>query len=220
MTRYSSIEEVNAVLIELEEHERTVSTDKAYGEKHSGIEKPPTRTSGSISVDGQNLVNGILEENGGGHEGIPDSDTNSESSTIDPEGHEEEEDLDEENHDDVGDSEDDYDDGEGIEDDDDEEVHFRQRVIEMDPLEEAEFEKELKALMQVRCWDLLFVTVLVAFSFACNYNIEGRQFQVCINLRGTDKCYDTLTCKFSYSIVYGPWRTFANFSSFRKCGES
>ncbi|KAG5557470.1 hypothetical protein RHGRI_007643 [Rhododendron griersonianum] len=149
MTRYSSVEEVNAVLIELEEHERTASTDKAYSEKHSDIEKlPSSATSGSISVNGQNLVNGILEENGGGHEGIPDSDTNSESSTIDPEGHDEEEDLDEENHDDVGDSEDDYDDGDGIEDDEDEEVHFRQRVIEMDPLEEAEFEKELKALMQ------------------------------------------------------------------------
>ncbi|KAF5959498.1 hypothetical protein HYC85_000707 [Camellia sinensis] len=44
MTRYSSIEEVNAVLIELEEHERTVLTDKANSEKHSDTEKPPSRS--------------------------------------------------------------------------------------------------------------------------------------------------------------------------------
>ncbi|KAL6980419.1 Regulator of nonsense transcripts upf2 [Sarracenia purpurea var. burkii] len=148
MNRYSSIEEVNAVLTELDEHERTVSSEKANSEKHSDTEKPPSRsTSGSTSVNGQGLANGT-EENGGVHEAMVDSDTDSSSSTIDPEGHDDEEDLDEENHEDACDSEDDYDDGGVLASDEDEEVHVRQRVIEVDPQEEAEFEKEFRALMQ------------------------------------------------------------------------
>uniref|UniRef100_A0A5B6Z5R2 Putative regulator of nonsense transcripts UPF2 isoform X2 n=1 Tax=Davidia involucrata TaxID=16924 RepID=A0A5B6Z5R2_DAVIN len=148
MTRYSSIEEVNAALIELEEHERTVSTDKANSEKHSDTEKPPSRsTSGSISVNGQSLVNGI-EENGGAHEeGIGDSDSDSGSGTFDPERHDDEEELDEVNHDDGCDSDDDYDDGGGPASDDDE-IHVRQKVTEVDPQEEADFDRELRALMQ------------------------------------------------------------------------
>lgn len=148
MTRYSSIEEVNAVLIELEEHERTVLTDKANSEKHSDTEKPPSRsTSGSVSVNGQNHENGI-EGNGGVHEAMADSDSDSGSGTLDPEGHEDEEDLDEENHDDACDSDDDYDDAGGPASDEDEEVHVRQKVTHMDPQEEAEFDKEFRALMQ------------------------------------------------------------------------
>ncbi|KAL7228758.1 hypothetical protein ACSBR2_007452 [Camellia fascicularis] len=148
MTRYSSIEEVNAVLIELEEHERTVLTDKANSEKHSDTEKPPSRsTSGSVSVNGQNHENGI-EGNGGVHEAMADSDSDSGSGTLDPEGHEDEEDLDEENHDDACDSDDDYDDAGGPASDEDEEVRVRQKVTHMDPQEEAEFDKEFRALMQ------------------------------------------------------------------------
>lgn len=148
MTRYSSIEEVNAVLIELEEHEHTVLTDKANSEKHSDTEKPPSRsTSGSVSVNGQNHENGI-EGNGGVHEAMADSDSDSGSGTLDPEGHEDEEDLDEENHDDACDSDDDYDDAGGPASDEDEEVRVRQKVTHMDPQEEAEFDKEFRALMQ------------------------------------------------------------------------
>ncbi|KAA8525750.1 hypothetical protein F0562_007599 [Nyssa sinensis] len=149
MTRYSSVEEVNAALIELEEHERTVSTDKANSEKHSDTDKPPSRsTSGSISVNGQNLVNGI-EENGGAHEEVVgDSDSDSGSGTFDPEGNDDEEELDEENHDGGCDSDDDYDGGGGPASDDDDEIHVRQKVTEIDPQEEADFERELRALMQ------------------------------------------------------------------------
>ncbi|XP_059628243.1 regulator of nonsense transcripts UPF2 [Cornus florida] len=150
MARYSSIEEVNMALIELEEHERTVSTDKANSEKHSDTEKPPSRsTSGSISINGQNLANGI-EENGGVHEVIVDrdSDSDSGSGTIDPDGHDDEEELDEDNRDDGSDSEDDYDDGGGPASDDDDEVHVRQKVTQVDPQEEADFDRELRALMQ------------------------------------------------------------------------
>ncbi|KAJ4845899.1 Regulator of nonsense transcripts upf2 [Turnera subulata] len=147
MTRYSSIEEVNAALVEHEENERTVSTDKANSEKHSDSEKPSRKAASAKSANGQRNVNGN-EENGGLHEEIGDSDTDSGSGTIDQEGRDEE-DLDEENHGDDCDSEDDDDDdGGGAASDEDDEVHVRQKVAEVDPQEAANFEQELRAVMQ------------------------------------------------------------------------
>lgn len=149
MTRYSSIEEVNAALIELEEHEHAVSTDKANNEKHSDTENPPIRTtSDSVSANGRSILNGA-GENGQAHEDIGDSDSDSGSGSIEPGGHDDE-DLDEENHDGGCDSEDeDDDDGGGPASDDDDEVRVRQKVAEVDPLEEASFEQELRAVLQV-----------------------------------------------------------------------
>lgn len=148
MTRHSSIEEVNAALTELEEHERNVSTDKANTEKHSDTEKPSRRpTSNTISANGQSAVRGT-EENGRLHEDIGDSDSDSGSGTIDPDGHDEE-DLDEGNHDEECDNEDEDDDeGGGPASDEDDEVHFRQKAAEVDPEELANFEQELRAVVQ------------------------------------------------------------------------
>jgi regulator of nonsense transcripts 2 len=147
MTRYSSLEEVNAALVELEEHERTVSTDKANNEKHSDTEKPSRRTtSNKMSVNGQSVVNGT-DDNGVVHEDHGDSDSDSGSGTVDPDRHEEE--LDEENRDDGSESEEEDDDGGGPASDEDDEVHVRQKVAEVDPQEEADFELDLKAVMQV-----------------------------------------------------------------------
>ncbi|XP_059456237.1 regulator of nonsense transcripts UPF2 [Corylus avellana] len=148
MTRYSSIEEVSAALIELEEHEHAVSTDKANNEKHSDTENPPTRTtSDSVPANGQRIVNGP-EENGQVHEDIGDSDSDSGSGSTEPGGHDDEY-LDDENHDGGCDSEDeDDDDGGGPASDDDDEVHVRQTVAEVDPQEEASFELELRAVVQ------------------------------------------------------------------------
>lgn len=154
MTRYSSVEEVNAALVELEEHERNLSTDKTNSEKHSDTETSRS-ASNSVSVNGQGVLNGS-EENGGVHDDLGDSDSDSGSGTLDPEGHDEEE-LDEENHDDECDSEDedDDDDGGGPASDEDE-VHVRQKVMEVDPQEAASFEQELRAVMQARHLDYFF----------------------------------------------------------------
>ncbi|KAL3581463.1 hypothetical protein D5086_015795 [Populus alba] len=146
MIRYSSIEEVNAALIELEENERTVSTDKFNSEKHSDTDKPLCRTTSStISANGQSILNG--NEENGSHEDIGGSDTDSGSGTIDQDGHDEEE-LDEENHDGGVDTEDEDDDGDGPASEEEDEVHVRQKVAEVDPLEVASFEQELRAVMQ------------------------------------------------------------------------
>lgn len=163
MTRYMSIEEVDQALIELEEHERTFTADKANNEKHSDTEKPSSRTTpNASSVNGQSAANGI-EENGGAHEDvIGESDIDSGSDTIDP-GHDEEEELDEENHDGGCDSEDDEDDGVGgPASDEDDEVCVRQKLAEVDPQEEADFERELRALLQAR---FSLIGSLCAFAF-------------------------------------------------------
>ncbi|TXG71191.1 hypothetical protein EZV62_006126 [Acer yangbiense] len=144
MTQYSSIEEVNAALIDFEEHERNVSTEKAHSDKYSDAEKlSGWTTTNSISSNGKSGVRGT-EENGGVHE---DSDSDSGSDTIDPEGHDEEG-LDEENHDE-GDNEDDDDDERGgPASDEDDDVCFRQKLAEVDPEELANFDLELRAVVQ------------------------------------------------------------------------
>ncbi|CAK9155117.1 unnamed protein product [Ilex paraguariensis] len=149
MTRYSSIEEVNAALIELEEHGHRVSSDKGNSEKHLDMEKPLCKsTSGSISLNGQSLTNGI-DENGEVHEEIlGDTESDSGSGTLDPDWHDEDEESDEENHDDGCDSEDDYDDALHPASEEDGEVHVRQKVTQVDPQEEAEVDREFRALMQ------------------------------------------------------------------------
>ncbi|KAH1209856.1 Regulator of nonsense transcripts UPF2 [Glycine max] len=146
MVRYTSIEEVNAALVELEEHDRIVSADKVSSEKHSGTEKPLIRTTSTTAVvgNGQSIDNGTEENE---VQDDNDSETDSGSDTIDVEGHDEE--LDEENHDDgceTEDDDDDDDDGPGPASDEEDEVHVRQKVTEVDPLEEANFDQELKAV--------------------------------------------------------------------------
>ena len=161
MVRYTSIEEVNAALAELEEHDRTVSADKASSEKHSDTEKPLSRTSSNTVVgNGQGIDNGA-EENGV-QDDVNDSETDSESGTVDAEGHDDEE-LDEENHDDGSEDEDeeDDDDGPGPASDEEDEVHVRQKMTEVDPLEEANFDQELKAVVQASIYINFYVYLLL-----------------------------------------------------------
>ncbi|XP_022957155.1 regulator of nonsense transcripts UPF2-like [Cucurbita moschata] len=149
MTRYSSIEEVNAAFVELEEHERSVSSDKSNTEKHLDAEKPMSRaTSNTTSANGRDTVNGS-RENGAAHGDGVDSDSDTGSGTIEAEGRDDEE-SDLGNHEDGCDSEDDEDDEEagGPASDEDDEVHVRQKVPEVDPREEANFDQELRAVMQ------------------------------------------------------------------------
>lgn len=132
MKRYMSIEEVDAALVELEE---------TSNDKHMDAEKSSSRTS-SVNVS----ANGT-SENGKLNEVTRDSDNDNDSeSDSNHEEHDDEEYLDEENHDDMGDSEDDYIDGAHASDE--EQFQVRQKMTRVDPQEEAEFDKELKALLQ------------------------------------------------------------------------
>ncbi|KAI5440989.1 Regulator of nonsense transcripts upf2, variant 3 [Lathyrus oleraceus] len=146
MVRYNSADEVNAALVELEEHDRIVSADKASSEKLSDTDKPLSRTSSTAMVrNKQNNDNGT-EENGV-QDNVNDGEHDSGSDVIDVEEHDDEE-LDEENHDDGCETEDDDEDEDGPASDDEDEVHVRQKVTEVDPLEEANFDQELKAVLQ------------------------------------------------------------------------
>ncbi|XP_022746549.1 regulator of nonsense transcripts UPF2-like isoform X4 [Durio zibethinus] len=147
MIRYSSIDEVNAALVDLEEHEHSASTDKTSSDKHSDTEKPSSRTTAnSVSADRSSILNGS-EENGAVHEEIGDSDSESGSGTIELEGHDED-DLDEENHDDGSDTDEEEEDDGGAASDEDDEVHVRQKVAGLDPQEVSNFDQELKAVVQ------------------------------------------------------------------------
>lgn len=150
MTRYSTIEEVNIALGELEEHERTSSTDKVCSEKHSDGEsqKGQSQSISTINVNGQGTTNGI--ENGRVHDAAGDSDSYSDSGSIYHDGHEDEEEpMYEDKSDDGsdGDEDDDEDDG-AVGSDEEDNVHVRQKLVQVDPNEEEDFDRELKTLMQ------------------------------------------------------------------------
>lgn len=150
MTRYSTIEEVNIALVELEEHERTSSTDKIYSEKHSDGESQigQSQSISTINANGQGTTNGI--ENGRVHDAAGDSDSYSDNGSIYHDGHEDEEEpMYEDKSDDGsdGDEDDDEDDG-AVGSDEEDNVHVRQKLVKVDPNEEEDFDRELKTLMQ------------------------------------------------------------------------
>ncbi|PWZ27574.1 Regulator of nonsense transcripts UPF2 [Zea mays] len=147
MSRYSSIEELVAALVEFEENERSAPVEKVENERHSDNEsqKRHSRDAGP-SVNGESAANGT-EENGKAHE-VADSESYSDTGSID--GREEEEDiLSEDKSNDGSDNEgDDEDDGIPVVSDEDENVEVRQKVMNVDPKEQEDFDRELKALLQ------------------------------------------------------------------------
>ncbi|KAF5205430.1 regulator of nonsense transcripts UPF2, partial [Thalictrum thalictroides] len=152
MTRYSSIEEVNGALTELEENERTNITDKTGSEKQSDTEtgKPSGRKTTISSSNGPGRANGV-EENGKRHEdAVGDSESDSGSGSMNADGHDDDDDLyPSENQDDESASDVDEDEGGGhVASDEDDEVQVRQKVVAVDPQEEADFERDFRALMQ------------------------------------------------------------------------
>eukprot|EP01018_Ginkgo_biloba_P009187 Gb_41555 [translate_table: standard] len=153
MVRYSSFEEANAALTELEEQEWIVSSEKTGSERHSDTEvnKAASRSSVPIVGNGKTGINGVEQHGMGLDDGETESET--ESGSMEPDGQEDEEELDEDksvDHDDEGDDEDEEEDGgEPVASEEEEHVQVRQKkVIEMDPAEEADFERELRAVVQ------------------------------------------------------------------------
>ncbi|KAF7079397.1 hypothetical protein CFC21_083635 [Triticum aestivum] len=143
MTRYSSIDELNSALAELEEHERVASVEKPESERHSDNESQKRQP----HDDGRGSANGA-EGNGKDHGEGADSESYSDSGSIG--GHEDEEDLlSEEKSNDASENEgDDEDDGMPVGSDEDEGVEVRQKVLQVDPKEQEDFDRELKALLQ------------------------------------------------------------------------
>ncbi|CAH8386819.1 unnamed protein product [Eruca vesicaria subsp. sativa] len=128
MIRYTTIDEVNAAILQLEEREHASDT-KRQGMFSNG--------KSNVKDNGEN-VEAPKEES--------DSDSGNGSAVRD----EQNEELDDGNHDRGSESDDgdDYDDGIGPGSDDDNEFTVRQKVVTVDPEEQADFDQELKALLQ------------------------------------------------------------------------
>lgn len=139
MTRYSTIEEVDAALAEVEENDYT-SLDKNTNEKPSGADS--SKNTSLTTVNGKNSSNGV-EGNGTAPDETLENDSYSESESIDLEGQDDEEELlfdDKFNDGSDGDNE--------VDSDDEDKVHVRQNITRIDPKEEEDFDRELKALTQ------------------------------------------------------------------------
>uniref|UniRef100_A0ACD5YMA5 Uncharacterized protein n=1 Tax=Avena sativa TaxID=4498 RepID=A0ACD5YMA5_AVESA len=145
MTRYSSMDELNSALAELEEHELAASVEKPESERHSDNESQKKQPHDGAS-NGRGSVNGA-EGNGKDHGEGADSESYSDSGSID--GREDEEDLlSEEKSNDASENEgDDEDDGMAVGTDEDEGVEVRQKVVQIDLKEQEDFDRELKALL-------------------------------------------------------------------------
>lgn len=168
MTRYATIDEVNAAILQLEEREHAFSADKVSIERYSDT-KPPSRSSSSvISSNGKNTAKDI-GDNGEAHGEESDSDSGSGSVVRDGQNEE----LDDGNHDRGSESDDgdDYDDGDGPGSDDDNGFRVRQKVVTVDPEEQADFDQELKALLQASS-DLVFLIMYLMHPILLNGKIS------------------------------------------------
>ncbi|MCO5571736.1 hypothetical protein L7F22_025484 [Adiantum nelumboides] len=158
MARFASFEEVNLAISDIEEQE--LNLEKAKLDIHHNYQDPVSGEAarGAIGVpNGSNqpdqksvMANGsLLGQNGVGvHDGEGDTDSESGRST-ENDGEEEEVDEDIEHDDDGEDDEDDEEAGDLSGSDEELQVKVRQKkVMEIDPEEEAEFERELRAVMQ------------------------------------------------------------------------
>lgn len=131
MTRYSSIELLASALVELEENEKTKQSESA-----------------AFDASYKSTAN-RSDKNGRDHEEAADSESYSGSGSIHRDGHEDGDSLYEEKSDDRSENGVDSDDDDTPAGSDEEEsVKVRRKVVKVDPKEQEEFDRELKALLQ------------------------------------------------------------------------
>ncbi|CAM6103727.1 unnamed protein product [Calypogeia fissa] len=161
MVRFSSYEEANQALQELEESELNMGSGKKSGnQKHQTAEDQgqvwtPSADDAKETGGEQRAGEALTTSERYGTDSLVDegeSDTESESDSMEPDGHEEEEELEEEKYteqDDEDDDEEEQVNRDGVGSEEEEHVKVKQkRVVETDPAEAEEFEREFRALMQ------------------------------------------------------------------------
>jgi len=168
MVRYATYEEVNQAILELEEADCNLAASEK--EKNSLHSNGTALVDGEVQVTSAGSVTGREMQNNGAvsHEARPseadgaglvddgDTETETESGSMEGDGQEEEEDLEEDkypDHDDEGDDELEAEELEGGADtagsEEEEKVKVMQKKVpETDPAEEAEFDREYRALLQ------------------------------------------------------------------------
>ncbi|XP_024530355.1 regulator of nonsense transcripts UPF2 [Selaginella moellendorffii] len=138
MTRYATFEEANQALLEMEERENMMM-EKAANGKYLEMEVPFSAEPSQVVGNGGN---GLRRENG-----VDEGESLSETESGSMDGHEEEEDdveRDEEGEEEEEEAELEH----AAVSEEDDHVKLRCKSKEVDPLEDADFEKELRALMQ------------------------------------------------------------------------
>ncbi|KQJ83656.1 regulator of nonsense transcripts UPF2 isoform X1 [Brachypodium distachyon] len=148
MTRYSSTEMLDSVLAELEENEHGSSAEKGGCERDSD-NRPQMKQSESAAFDAncKRLVN-RPNKNGRDHEAAADSESHSGRGSVYRDGHEDENFLYEEKSDDMSEIGVDNDYGCMLVGSDEESFQVRHKVVQVDPKEQEDFDRELKALVQ------------------------------------------------------------------------
>ncbi|TVU15168.1 hypothetical protein EJB05_38675 [Eragrostis curvula] len=138
MTRYSSIEELNDAQVKFEENECVVTAEKGGNERHADSKSRLKQSeNAAFDANGKRLVN-RPDENGRDNEGAADSESSSDNKSRYRDGLEHEEEFLCE-----GSSSDST-----IDSDEEGRVQVRQKVVRVDPKEQEDFDRELKALLQ------------------------------------------------------------------------
>ncbi|OEL29494.1 Regulator of nonsense transcripts UPF2 [Dichanthelium oligosanthes] len=150
MTRHSSIEGLNDALVALEENDRVTTAEKGGDERHADSESQLKQSeNAAFDANGKRAEN-RTKKNVKGHEEVADSESSSDSRSRYRNGHEDgkrfpyEERLD--------DRLENEDNSECIDapvgSDEEETVEVRRKVVRVDPKEQEDFDKELKAILQ------------------------------------------------------------------------
>lgn len=152
MARFTTFEEANQALLDLEEKEQSMAVEVTGSNKRDQLVVPDLSNGLTNAASEEQGVENGVEDNGAGVADEVDSESETESGSMELDGQEEDEEMEDKYGDQEEDADEDDDDDNGLETvgyDDDEHVTVKQKkVIETDPAEEAEFEREFRALMQ------------------------------------------------------------------------
>ncbi|KAL3689456.1 hypothetical protein R1sor_015765 [Riccia sorocarpa] len=160
MVRFTTFEEANQAILELEERERSMLSEKQGNGRFQPAEANPQGPN-EIPVPSSGAAQDVRgvdhamspAENGTSLPDEGDSETETESGSMEPDGQDEEEELEEEkyaeNDEDGDDEEEEEVSADAVGSEEEEHIKMKQKkVVEVDPAEAEEFERELRALMQ------------------------------------------------------------------------
>lgn len=147
--RHSSLEGLNNALVELEQNEHVAAARKGGDESHWDSKSQSKQSENVVFDANDKMIANISNKNGRDHEEAPNGENSTDSTSRYRNGHEDEEDfLREERLDDRLENED------RIEDitvpvgsDEEETVEVRKKKVQVDPKDQEDFDRELKAIL-------------------------------------------------------------------------
>ena len=149
MTRHSSLEGLNNALVELEQNEHVAAARKGGDESHWDSESQ-SKQSENVAFDANDkMTANISKKNGRDHEEAPNGENSTDSTSRYRNGHEDEEDFPrKERLDDRLENEDRIEDiAVPVGSDEEETVEVRKKKVQVDPKDQEDFDRELKAIL-------------------------------------------------------------------------